>query len=153
MRKYIFTLVCTLAVALLSSCKGPYVPEDYVAFLEREDVCMIVGYKDMVDFTKGDLQYSFNPAKHIYRAGVTNTQFDASAGIEVQTVQQYFILQAGEPLGEKDAKVTGSVVLCSPTISSGQRTYKLKEAVILKAEDNKVWVWDPSLHLGMVIRR
>lgn len=148
MRRIAYIAVLLL---LVCSCKAPVVPSDQDVFAGRTDVCLMVGYKDMIDFSAGDLQYSFNNSKHIYRAGFTASQDDASTGQVVQTVQQYYVLKVDEPLGEAGSAVKGNLVLCSPAISSGQRTYSIKEGTVLKADDTQVWIWDPSLHLGVVV--
>ncbi len=149
MKRFAYIAVLMLSVC---SCKAPVVPSDQEVFADRTDVCIMVGYKNMIDFSSGDMQYSFNESKHIYRAGVTLSQDEASTGQVVQTVQQYYVLHANGPIGEVGSSVTGNLVLCSPSISSGQRTYAIKEGTVLKADASQVWVWDPALHLGVIIR-
>lgn len=141
---------CCAAFAL-ASCKGPVVPSDQEIFSERTSVCLMVGYKNMVDFSIGDLQYSSNATKHIYRAGATQSVADASTGITVQTVQQYFVLKLNEAPGEVNSAVKGTLVLCSPTIAAGIRSYNIQNGTILKRDDNLAWIWDSVLHLGVVV--
>lgn len=155
--KYSFkalALVCYAFAAVMvnSSCSGPKVQADADVFASAEDVRLMVGYKDMIDFASGDLQYSVNNAKHIYRAGVTSVQRDEAEKQNVQTVQQYYVLNTEEPLGKAEEQVKGVLTLCSPTISSGIRTYKIEDARIIKATDKQVWIWDSTLHLGVVVR-
>lgn len=144
-------LVAAFAVLALAGCKGPVTPSDQEIFSERTGVCLMVGYKNMVDFSLGDIQYSSNASKHIYRAGVTQEAEDASTGIAVQTVQQYFVLKLDEVPGEVNSSVKGSLVLCSPAIAAGIRTYNIQNGVVIKKDDSLVWIWDATLHLGVVV--
>lgn len=143
--------VALIVFSVLVSCKGPSTPSDQEVFAGRNSVCLMVGYKNMVDFSLGDVQYSSNASKHIYRAGVTQSVEDASTGITVQTVQQYFILQLDEVPGDVNSAVKGTVVLCSPAIAAGIRTYKMQNGVVIKRDDTLVWIWDATLHLGAVV--
>lgn len=139
------------AMAVAVSCNGPETLSDEETFAEMTDVCILVGYKQMIDFSKGDLQYSFNNTKNIYRAGVTQTQRDEAEGIDVQTVQEYYVLRTEKPLGEAGEAVAGQLVLCSGALSSGMRSYDIKDGKVLKTGDGLVWIWDSEIHLGLVV--
>lgn len=157
MKRISHILMRALALLLLAgaalSCNGPAVEADSKIFADQQNVCLMVGYKNMIDFESGDLQYSVNISKHIYRAGVTFTQRDDAEAMDVQTVQQYYVLKTNEVLTDSpEDVVTGVLTLCSPTISSGIRTYDIKNGKVVKATDNQLWIWDSELHLGVVVR-
>lgn len=143
-----------LALAVMTaavSCNGPDTLSDEETFAGMTDVCIMVGYKQMIDFSAGDLQYGFNNTKNIYRAGVTVTQRDENEDLDVQTVQEYYVLRTEKPLGEAGESVRGQLVLCSSALSSGMRTYEIKDGKILKTGDGLVWLWDSEIHLGLVV--
>lgn len=150
MKRYII-LAAVFCLALFS-CKGPSTPSDQEIFLQKESMCLMVGYKEMIDFSAGELQFSYNDTKHIYRAGVTVSQPDQNSGATVQTVQNYYVLRLEAAPGDEGSEVRGVLTLCSPTISSGIRTYDLKNATVLKTDASQVWIWDPELHLGVIVR-
>lgn len=145
------TFIAAAFLMMIAACNGPYTPSDQEVFQTKNDVCIQVGYKDMIDFGTGDVQYSCNTEKHIYRAGVSITQDDASTGMQVETVQHYFVLKLEDTPGEVDSQVKGTLYLCSSTISSGSRSYILKNATVLGKEDGTIRIWDKDLHLGVII--
>lgn len=147
-------IFCFLVAAALaaSACSGPKVQPYTEAFMAVEDVCVMVGYKQMIDFTSGDIQFSVNDTKHIYRGGVTLSQRDENLGLDVQTVQHYFVLHTEEALTADALDVNGTLTLCSPVLASGMRTYKIEGASVIKAEDDRLWLWDDVQKLGVVVR-
>lgn len=145
-------MVAALAMLALS-CKAPYTPSDQEVFSKMENVGVMVGYKEMIDFSTGNLQYSYNPSTHVYRGGVCVKQEDANTGNTVETVQYYFVLCLDREPGEADSELGGSMILCSNTIAAGTRSYDLKSAKVLKRNDSLIWIWDSALHLGVVIRK
>lgn len=145
-------VVTILAMAFaLGACKGPQEPSDYEIFQAREDVCFMVGYKDMIDFSQGNLQFSYNPMKNIYRAGISVVMMDESSGLEVEIGQQYFVLQLEAGNLEVGSAVKGKIQLCSDKLANGSRSYTLTDAKLIKADLSKLWIWDDNLRLGMIV--
>lgn len=132
-------------------CKAPYTPSDKTLFEEREDISISVGYKQMIDFSAENLQYSFNPDKAIFRAGVSVSQMDASTGYEVEVAQHFFVLKLDNPLGALDSDVTGTLYLTTDKLAAGSRSYTIKNGKVIKLSENKVWIWDDVLRLGVVV--
>lgn len=151
-RKITLALYSVILCALCTvGCKAPYSPSDKELFEAREDICISVGYKQMIDFTPESLQYSYNPDKLLFRAGVSTTQIDGSTGYEVEIVQHFFVLKLNESLGVLDGDVTGTLYLTSDKLASGSRSYDIKNGKIIKISGNKAWIWDDVLRLGVVV--
>ena len=82
------------------------------------------------------VQASFNPTKHIYRVG--NAEYT-----------EYFILFLDSIPQTEGSSIKGSVLLRSSSLS---RTYSSLSFTVQKVQGSLVWLWDPSVSVGVVVR-
>lgn len=144
--------IILFAILLVSAaCTDPNNVADVDVFRERKDICVVVGRKVMIDFESGNIQTSFNEAKHLYRAGRPVVQLDSTSGKMVETVEEYFVLSLQTVPGEAGATMAGSLHLKAASLSSGFRTYTVNLEV-LKKEGSLAWFWDPSQKVGVIAR-
>lgn len=143
-------LTCAAALAVFCicvCCNGPKTPS-YRSILENKtDVCMFVGPRDMIDFSKGAVQTQYNTTSHRYRAGVCLQQKDSTSGRYVETMDEFFTVVLDTiPIAGITANAT--VYLRSVSLS---RSYTASFE-ICKIEDGLAWMWDEKQKLGIVAR-
>lgn len=129
------------------SCNGPKT-QSYRSILEnRTDVCMFVGPRDMIDFTKGAVQTQYNTVTHRYRAGVCIQQKDSTSGRYIETMDEFFTVVL-DTIPISGIMTNAKVYLRSVALS---RSYDASFE-ICKIEDGLAWMWDEKQKLGVVAR-
>lgn len=144
-RTIIYAIILMLA---LTSCKGPALPVYDALFLEHTDVAIVVGKKEMIDFSSGLSQASYNPTTFRFRVGLAEQQPDRSTGLTVETVTDFFVLDLSAMPAEQGQKLTGKLQLVTTSLA---RSYTINDMQVLKKEDGKAWLWDDKLKLGVVV--
>lgn len=141
-------IVAALLTAMLVSCKAPYRTPYEEVLDTRSDVCILVGPRDMIDFTYGPVQTAYNPVKHSYRAGVCLLKQDGSSDSWVEVMEEYFsLILDADPLTVQE-QVSGTLYLRTVSLSrSYDATFKVR-----KVEKGLAWLWDETLKLGVVVR-
>ena len=143
-----FVSICAVCLALASSsCSGPYAPSAFTEFENRKSVCFMVGHKEMIDFSSGEIQYSFNNTRHQFRAGCAITLKDESSGGSLELVREYYVLNLEAVPADTGQKIKGKATLCTASIT---RDYEA-EFEVIKKENSLFWLWDDKLKLGVVI--
>lgn len=148
MRTRLSYMAALLLAAMLVSCKAPYRTPYEEVLDSRSDVCILVGSRDMIDFTYGPVQTSFNPVKHSYRAGVCLLKQDSGSDSWVEVMEEYFSLMLDAEPKAADEQVGGTLYLRTVSLS---RSYEAKFKV-RKVEKGLAWLWDDTLKLGVVVR-
>lgn len=147
--KNIYRIILACAVILTAAaCNGPATPSDIDLFTAQEYPCVMVGKKLMLD-AGPDAQYSYNPSKIIFRAGLPVITEAPEGQFKVETVEQYYVLQLTALPKEGDAEVKGKLYLKAETLAKGFRTYDVNMAVI-KSDDSRIWLWDSKLKVGVI---
>ena len=141
--------VITASLAILLACQGPKTPGPLELFDNRDDICVVVGSKDMIDFGTEAPQYSYNPVKHIFRAGLPIIKKDSITNADIELVEQYFVLVLDAEPSSNGSAVNGTLSLKSNTIKSGFRTYTVQMQV-RKRSENLVWLWDDTKKIGVI---
>ena len=137
-----------LCIALFSCKQQEMIPFQEV-FQEHNDICIVVGIKEMIDFSSGCTQTQFNPSTHVFRSSLGKIQEDLSDGSMVEIVQEYFVVKLDcNPLAVGD-EVHGEVILNSDELD---RNYTNVNFTVVKTSDKLVWLWDDTIKLGVVIR-
>ena len=137
-----------LLLPVLCSCKGqkgiPY-EENFTA---HNDICVVVGQREMIDFSEGNLQSEYNPVTHVFRGGVGLVQEDKGSGMQVETVQEYFVVVLDANPSAVGDQLKGSLILRS---SSLNRVYTASFKVV-KLTETLAWLWDDNIKLGAVVK-
>ena len=142
-----FAALALIMVCVLSCNRNNTIPYQE-NFLSHDGVCIVVGQREMIDFTSGNIQTASNPVSNTYRAGLAEVQEDKTPGLFVETVQKYYsVVLAAAPSAAGNV-VKGSVILRSTNLN---RTYNA-EFTVLKKDATYVWLWDEAIKLGVVIQ-
>lgn len=141
--------IAITALLCFSACNQSTTTDFRAIFREKGDICFVVGPKNMIDFSSGNIQSEFNKGKMTYKAGVGNIQYDPSANKQVEIVEEYYVVVLDKEANSKvDETYTANVLLCSAALS---RTYSANFTTI-RADEDKIWLWDDALKLGIVVR-
>ena len=157
-RKELKTVISALCLAalLLTGCKEPSVPSNKDVFLNQTDVCMVAGQKEYIGGSTGKTQSSWNPTKHLFRAGNVEVVKDTVANLSIEMVNSYFVLMADAVPGAVGTSVTGILYLKHPSLPNSYRTYGTSTTPasfeVLKQEKGMVWLWENNLKIGVVVK-
>lgn len=142
-----FAALALIMVCVLSCNRNNTIPYQE-NFLAHDGVCLIVGQREMLDFTSGNIQTACNPVSHTYRAGIAEVQEDKTTGCFVETVQKYYSLVLDAAPSAAGNVIKGNLILRSTNLN---RTYNA-EFTVLKKDATYVWLWDEAIKLGVVIQ-
>ena len=150
MKRKEFICIClALAVLSLSGCTV-HLESDYKSlFTSREDVCLLVGHKDMIDFTSGPVQMECNPVKHTYRGAVCVYRTDVQNKTEVELVKDYYTLILDKTPAVVGDKLNGKLYLRTTDLN---RSYDDMEMEVVKMSDSLAWIWCEKSKLGITVR-
>jgi len=151
-RHICISLLLCAACAGLGSCNGPATTSDEDLFVQQPSVCMVVGTKEYIGPSFGTLQISNNSQKHIYRAGIPVVMKDSQTGLDVEVVEEYYVLALEAIPGAEGSTVKGTLDLKSTQLRNGYQTYSDLEYTVKKISGNLVWLWAAKDHVGVVIQ-
>ncbi len=138
------------------SCKAPYTPSNYDAFLQQENECLIVGKKIYIG-GEYDVQTSFNPTRHLLRVGNIEVVEDSVSKVTYEMVNDYFVLVLDGMPGEAGSVSKGYIYLKHHTLPNTFRTYgsesKPAEFSVARTENGKVWLWSEQFQTGAVVSK
>ncbi len=138
-----FVIGFAVLFVLLQSCSGNggdvSPQDDESVFLQHGSPCMVIGRGPILDTDASeDAQSSFNEDKLIFRVA-TGISENGAPG-------EYFILIL-DSLPSRDKTAKGSLVVRT---ASRDNTYSA-DFTLLKRESGLMWLWAPSMELGVVV--
>jgi len=143
-----FSLII-LAVVAICACGKDTHTDFRSVFEQREGICFVVGSKDMLDFTKGNVQCEYNNLKCTYRAGLGVIKYDLTDFTYAEIMEEYYVvILDSTPTGKVEEKHKATVLLRSTSLS---RQYDAN-FVTVKSSDEYLWLYDDSLKLGVVVK-
>lgn len=158
MKRHLIIYIAFAATAIFAaiSCKAPFTPSNYDAFLQQENECLLVGKKIYIG-GEYDVQTSYNPTRHLFRVGNIETVKDTVSKVTYEMVNDYFAMILDGVPGETGSTIKGYIYLKHHTLPNTSRTYGSEtnpaEFTVARAEGEKVWLWSEQFQTGAVISK
>lgn len=147
--------VIALAIILLASCRMPEgMPQYKEAFMNRNDYCLLAGSKEMIDFSSGEPQASYNPTTKIYRCSALSYTVYESDSSALETVEEYYnVILSANISGTVGQKISScKIILHTDALQTTKEPSQCGEIEVVKVVDDKAWLWSESLQWGLVVK-